>query len=77
MHKRGDRMKELIEKVKAYALAHYEDGWHWVYETHDYKDYKEELEDQGIYRFDLAIEYYQRMVDYTVEQEQDICGSEW
>ena len=33
-------MKELIEQLKAFALAHYNEGGHWVYETHDDGDYE-------------------------------------
>lgn len=32
-------MKEPIKELGAYALEHYEDGGHWVYETYSYADY--------------------------------------
>lgn len=37
-------MIDAVKQLEAYALAHYEQGGHWVYETHDVADYVEYLE---------------------------------
>jgi hypothetical protein len=36
-------MKDEVQAMKDYARDHYDEGGHWVYETHDDKDYEEML----------------------------------
>ena len=44
-------MDILIAEPEQYALSHYEEGGHWVYETYSRSDYIETLEEND---FDLA-----------------------
>jgi len=46
--------------LEAYALEHYEEGGHWVYETHEFADYLDYLADAN-WDINVAI---QRMVSY-------------
>jgi hypothetical protein len=46
--------------LEAYALKHYEDGGHWVYETHGREDYEQYLAEAN---WDLNVAI-QRMVSY-------------
>lgn len=39
----GETMNSKVEELKAYALANYENGGHWIYETHDAKHYETRL----------------------------------
>jgi len=41
------KQKDRIEKLEKYALDNYEKGGHWIYETHDDKDYLEILTERG------------------------------
>jgi hypothetical protein len=36
-------MKDEVQALKDYANDHYDEGGHWVAETHDTKDYEEML----------------------------------
>ena len=36
-------MTEAIAALQAYALKHYDEGGHWVYETHSHEDYEQFL----------------------------------
>lgn len=38
-------MNEAIEALKQFALDNYEDGGHWVYETHEDCHYQEFLDE--------------------------------
>jgi hypothetical protein len=53
-------IKTHVAALEAYALKHYENGGHWVYETHGREDYEEYLADAN---WDLNIAI-QRMVAY-------------
>lgn len=59
MNREIDIDKDTAE-LEAYALKHYEEGGHWVYETHVWEDYLELLGDAN-WDVDVAI---QRMVSY-------------
>lgn len=39
--------EDVVKELKAFALASYEDGGDWIYETHDYKDYLAVFERNG------------------------------
>ncbi len=60
--------------LEAYALKHYEDGGHWVYETHGRADYEEYLAEAN-WDLDVAI---QRMVSYweLMEMQKRECAWE-
>ncbi len=36
-------MEGMIEELKGFALEHYEEGGHWVFETYDKNDYIEAI----------------------------------
>lgn len=38
---------DSVAILEAFALDHYEEGGHWVYETHDRKDYEKVLDRHG------------------------------
>ena len=38
-------MNEAQKALEQFALAHYEEGGHWVYETHIAEDYQEYLDE--------------------------------
>jgi len=40
-------MTDKIEALKAYALAHYDNGGEWVFETQDRADYQSVLDNVG------------------------------
>lgn len=41
-------MEELVEQLRKWAHEQpYEEGWHWIVETHDRADYKKALEEAG------------------------------
>ena len=54
------KLKEPVAALEAYALKHYEEGGHWVYETHEVEDYIQFLADA---HWDLEVAI-QRMVSY-------------
>ena len=58
--------------LEAYALKHYEDGGHWVYETYGREDYLELLGDAN---WDLNVAI-QRMVSYwqLMNMQQKECA---
>jgi hypothetical protein len=53
-------IKTHVAALEAYALKHYEDGGHWVYETHGFDDYLELLADAN---WDVNVAL-QHMVSY-------------
>jgi len=59
MSREIDIWKDTAE-LEAYALKHYEEGGHWVYETHEFPDYLDYLADAN-WDINVAIE---RMVSY-------------
>ena len=38
------KTENQIEALKAFALTHYDEGGHWVYETHSDSDYADILQ---------------------------------
>lgn len=60
------KLKEPVAALEAYALKHYEEGGHWVYETHEVEDYIQFLADA---HWDLGVamlnmqSYWQLMND--------------
>lgn len=40
-------MESKIKALEAFALANYENGGHWVYETHESDDYQKRLDAVG------------------------------
>ncbi len=39
------QMEDVFKTLEQFALDHYEEGGHWVYETHDKDDYQMVLDD--------------------------------
>lgn len=42
-----DRLAECVDALRDFALAHYEQGGEWVFETYDTGDYVKALEEAG------------------------------
>ena len=61
-------------ELEAYALKHYEEGGHWVYETHGSEDYEQYLAEAN---WDLNVAI-QRMVSYwqLMEMQKRECAWE-
>ena len=59
-------MEDEVKALEQYALDHYEEGGHWVYETHDKKDY------QKILLRTFSLEQAKREIrdDWELTQEQ-------
>lgn len=64
-------MQNLVEELKQFVLKHYEDGGHWVYETHDDEDYQAVLDDAGgnIDDAKLKLQEYWELIS---EREQEV-----
>ena len=67
-------IKTHVATLEAYALKHYEDGGHWVYETHGSEDYEQYLAEAN---WDLNVAI-QRMVSYwrLVDNKAKDCAWE-
>ena len=63
-------MKDKIEILKAYALAHYSEGGDWVYETHTDKDYEDMLVTSG--NLETAKANLKEYWELMHEREQEI-----
>ena len=67
-------MENKIQKLEAYALANYEQGGHWVYETHEKSDYQKTLDDVGG-DIEAAKEKLRRYWELIEKVSSDIRGS--
>ena len=67
-------MTDNIKTLQAYALANYEAGGHWVYETHDTADYQKILDDAGG-NVGAAKKAIRKHWEVTAEIATDIRGS--
>jgi soluble cytochrome b562 len=61
-------MNEL-ETLEQYALDHYEDGGHWIYETFSASDYAQALAEAG--SLQAAKKAIKREWELCVEQEKN------
>lgn len=67
-------IKTHVATLEAFALTHYEEGGHWVYETYSREDYEEVLAEAN---WDLNVAI-QRMVSYwqLMEMQKRECAWE-
>jgi hypothetical protein len=66
----------LVEHVKAHALAHYEDGgWDVVVECYTDEDIEEVLDDNSARTPSDAIKAFAPMVDVWDDRQQDAINS--
>lgn len=67
-------MTNNIKTLEAYALANYEAGGHWVYETHNAADYQEIL-DGANGNVEAAKKALREYWEWTAKVAADIRGS--
>ena len=60
----------MIEALKAYALANYEAGGHWIYETYDTADY-EAIVAEAEGNLERAKELVKEAWEFMLEREQE------
>lgn len=60
-------MKELIEAIKAFCLAHYEEGYDACVECWDDAEYAEWIEDYKVTSVDEFVKSYAFMIDHANE----------
>ena len=60
----------MIKQLEAHALANYEAGGHWVYETYDDVDY-EAIVAEAEGNLERAKELLQEAWEFLVEREQE------
>jgi hypothetical protein len=67
-------IKAHVAALEAHALKHYDEGGHWVYETHNTEDYVQFLSEAN---WDLGVAM-QRMVSYwrLVDNKAKDCAWE-
>lgn len=61
-------LEEQLQQVKEYVRNHYDEGGHWVYETHDDKDYTNLLMHCGLEDTKKQLKDYWEMM---LEQESN------
>jgi hypothetical protein len=67
----------LVVALEQYALSHYEQGGHWVYETYGRKDYLEAFERNG-FDLDKAKGYIKRDWELAEMQCRECSsGEDW
>ena len=64
-------MKDLPQELRDYALANYDEGGHWVYETHSDEDYSEVI-NRNHYDMDAAKRELKEYWELMHEREQEI-----
>lgn len=60
----------LVAALEQYAIAHYEEGGHWVAETYSYKDYIEVLEHND-FNVDEAKKELKEYWEWTNERQRE------
>jgi len=65
--------RDLVDRIYAYAMANYENGWDFIVECYPDEDVLELLDDDTT-TFDAAIAELQSLVDLHEEQAAN-CGA--
>lgn len=68
-------MKEMIEALKKYALDNYNEGGHWVYETHDDRDYEGLIVATG--SLEDAMKQIKEYWELKQDMDDDISATAW
>ena len=66
-------MQSKIEQLKTYALAHYDNGAHWIVETYSNDDYSNVL-DKCLRNVDLAKKELRAKWELTESVARDVQG---
>lgn len=69
--------REMFDALQAHARKHYNEGWDWVVEGLDFRDFQGDLLDAGLDTWDKVILHYTEKSEIRAERYEDIRSEAW